>query len=80
MVLAVPSVPQLAELKKLGQSLFYPVLTNNRKKSSLLAAWISEHVCYFSNHALTRQRYSLLRLAAPSRNFLSHYVFEVFLV
>ena len=28
LLLALPSVPQLAELKKLGRSLFYPVLAN----------------------------------------------------
>jgi hypothetical protein len=76
----VASVPQLAELKKLGRSLFYPVLTNNRKKGSLLAAWISEHIRHFSNQALTRQRYSVLGLATPSRSFLSHYILEVFLL
>jgi hypothetical protein len=65
LLLAVPSVPQLAQLKKLGRFLFYPVLTNSRKKGSLLAAWISEHICHFSNHTLTRQRYGLLGLATP---------------
>jgi hypothetical protein len=72
LVLAVPSVPQLAELKKLGRFLFYPVVANNSKKGSLVTVWISEQIRDFSNHALTSKRYGLLRLVTPSRGFLSH--------
>jgi hypothetical protein len=79
-LLAVPSVPQLGELKKLGRSLLYPVLANNSKKSSRLAARISEHICHSSNHTLTRQGYSLLRLATPAGSFLSHHILKVFLL
>lgn len=78
MLLAVPSVPQLAQLKKLARFLFYPVLANNLKKSSLLAARISEQICHSSNHALTSQSYGLLRLAPPPCSLLSHYVLKVF--
>jgi len=67
-------------LKKLGRSLFYPEVANNRKKSSFVTPWISECICRFLDHALTSQRCSPLWLPTPSRDFLSHDVFKVFLL